>query len=102
MLPLLFPECQLSLGSFDCIDCNEFSVHTMMNIMILLLLLLLLQPLFFSFSAHFEREQIMIYFFFPLHLNNHLYSFRKQYSNNNSSSDKDDNPWLDECLLICV
>lgn len=47
MLPLLFPECQLSLGSFDCIDCNEFSVHTMMNIMILLLLLLLLQPLFF-------------------------------------------------------
>lgn len=32
ILPLLFPECQLSLGSFDCIDCTEFSVYMMMNI----------------------------------------------------------------------
>lgn len=60
-LPVLFPECPLSLGSFDCIDCNEFSVHTMMTIMILLLLLLLLQPLF-SLSAHLERTLIIIYF----------------------------------------
>ena len=29
-------ECQLSLGSFDCIDCNESSVHTMMNIIIMI------------------------------------------------------------------
>lgn len=52
-LPLLFPECPLSLGSFDCIDCNEFYVHIMMTI-IILLLLLLLRPLFLI-SAHFQE-----------------------------------------------
>lgn len=59
MLPLLYPECQLSLGSFDCIDCNEFYVHMMTNIIILLLLLLLLQPSVCS-SAHFKRERVII------------------------------------------
>lgn len=64
ILSLLFPECQLSLGSFDCIDCNEFSVYMTMNI-ILLLLLLLLQPLFFCTLPSGSR---FYYMFPPSHL----------------------------------
>lgn len=63
MLPLLFPECQLSLGSFDCIDCNEFfctyndEYYDIIVITIIIAATLL--------SAHFAREQILIFLFFP-------------------------------------
>ena len=71
ILALLFPECPLSLGSFDCIDCNDFSVYMMMNI-ILLLLLLLLQPLFLCTLLSGSRFDFT---FSPLF---HIYSIRKK------------------------
>lgn len=99
ILSLLFPECQLSLGSFDCTDCNEFSVYMTMNI-ILLLLLLLLQPLFFCTLPSGSR---FYYAFSPSHLQHQKKICNNDDDdNNNSSSDKDDNSWLDECFSICV
>lgn len=95
LLPLLFPECPLSLGSFDCIDCNEFfctysdEYYDIIVITIIIAATLwegadydLLSPRSITFTAS-ENS---------IHIN----------KDNNSSSDKDDNPWLDECLLICV
>lgn len=97
MLPLLFPECQLSLGSFDCIDCNDFSVHTMINFIVITIII----AATLTCVLHTLRGSRLWFIFF--HVRYHL--DRKYYNNNNynnSSSDKDDNPWLDECLLICV
>lgn len=64
-LPMLFPECPLSLGSFDCIDCNEFSVHTMNinNIIVITIILAFTLSLFRTFS---RGSLLWCLFFFSL------------------------------------
>lgn len=68
----LFPECPLSLSSFDCIVMNFLYIRWWL--LILLLYLLFLRSLFL-FSAHFQEGAYYDFLFF--HLRNHLSSIRK-------------------------